>query len=164
VDKEGVIKIIENAIGEEIKARDFYRSLIAQLPDKGAQLKLDVMAKAEDEHRRILSVWYNKLTGQEYTAPLEKREGYVRIESPRLEAKLSDIVKIIYEAEERAYQFYKGAAEKVDDPEERKTLLKLAQMEKGHEEHFRDEYRTLAEDTSIRFADEEIPWMIEAME
>ncbi|MFN3467659.1 MAG: ferritin family protein [Candidatus Brocadiales bacterium] len=164
VDKKGVIKIIEEAVGEEIKARDFYKSISAQLPDKGAQLKLDVMAKAEDEHRRILSAWYTKLAGKEYTPPTEKKEGYIKIEAPRRNARFLDIVKIIYEAEERAYQFYKDASDKAEDPEEKKTFLKLAQMEKGHEEHFREEYRTLAEDTSIRFADEEIPWMIEAME
>jgi len=83
---------------------------------------------------------------------------------PRRDARLADVVKIIYEAEERAYQFYKNAADKVEDPEEKKTFLKLAQMEKSHEEHFKEEYHTLVEDASIRFADEEIPWMIEAME
>lgn len=164
MDKDGVIKIIEAAIGEEIKARDFYKSISAQLPDKGAQLKLDVMARTEDEHKRILSAWYTKLTGKKYTPPVEKKEGYIKIEAPRRDAKFPNIVKIIYESEERAYQFYKDAADKVEDPEEKKTLLKLAQMEKGHEEHFREEYRTLVEDASIRFADEEIPWMIEAME
>ncbi len=161
MDKEGVIKIIEAAIGEEIKARDFYRAIIAQLPDKGAQLKLDVMARTEDEHRKILSSWYTKLTKKEYVPPAEKKEGYIRIEAPRRDARLADIVKIIFEAEERAYQFYKDAADRVEDPEEKNTFLKLAQMEKGHEEHFREEYHALVEDTSIRFADEEIPWMIE---
>jgi len=164
MDKTGVIKIIEDAVGEEIKARDFYKSIMAQLPNKGAQLKLDVMAKAEDEHRRILSGLYARLAGREYTPPIEKKEGYIRIEVPRRDARLADVVKIICEAEERAYQFYKDAADKVEDPEEKKTFLKLAQMEKSHEEHFKEEYHTLVEDASIRFADEEIPWMIEAME
>jgi rubrerythrin len=161
VDKKDVVQIVEDAIGEEIKARDFYRTIMAQLPDKGARLKLDVMAQAEDEHRRILSVWYTKLTGKEYTPPAEKKEGYIRIEAPRRDAKLTDIVKIIYEAEQRAYEYYVAAADKVEDPEAKKTFQKLAQMEKSHEEHFKDEHHALVEDASIRFADEEIPWMIE---
>ncbi len=161
MNKKEVIQIIEDAIGQEIKSRDFYLSISAQLPDRGARLKLDVMAKLEDEHGRILSDWYSKLTGKEYTPPLEKKEGFIKIETPRRDAKIQDIVKIIYEAEERAYEFYKDAADKVEGPEEKNTFLKLAQMEKGHEEHFKDEYHALVEDTSIRFADEEIPWMIE---
>ncbi len=164
MEKEGTIKIIEAAIVEEIKARDFYKTISAQLPDKGAQLKLEVMSKTEDEHRQILSTWYTKLTGKEYSPPEEKKEGFVKIETPRRDSKLSDILKIIYEAEARAYQFYKDAADRVEDPEEKKILLKLAQMEQSHEDYFKGEYQTLVEDTSIRFADEEIPWMIEAME
>jgi rubrerythrin len=160
VTKE-VLEIIKSAILQEIKARDFYRAVYAQLQDRGASLKLDVMAETEEEHRRILTNWYKELTGKEPSPPEEEQEGRIKIEYPMIDATLQDVVRIIYEAEERAYQFYKEAADRTEEPESKKVFLKLAQMEKGHEDFFRDEYQVLAEDVSIRFADEEIPWMIE---
>lgn len=162
---KGVLDIIELAILQEIKARDFYRSIASQLPDKGASLKLSIMADTEEEHRKILSNWYKHLTGHEPAIPeSRKKEAKRMIATPPKDATLQDVVKIIYEAEERAYQFYKEAGEKAEDPDSSNVFKKLAQMEKSHEDFFRGEYQTLVEDTSIRFGDEEIPWMIEAME
>ncbi len=160
-----VLSIIELAILQEIKARDFYRAIAPQLPDKGASLKLNIMADTEEEHRKILFNWYKHLTGHEPAIPESKKEDVQkRIATPPRDATLQDVVKIIYEAEERAYLFYKEAAEKTEDPDSKNVFQKLAQMEKSHEDFFRGEYQTLVEDTSIRFGDEEIPWMIEAME
>ena len=160
-----VLDIIESAIIQEIKARDLYRSIASQLPDKGACLKLSIMADTEEEHRKILTNWYKHLVGHEPDiSELNKKRVKRMMKEPPKDATLQDIVKVIYEAEERAYQFYKKAGEKTADPGSKKVFEKLAKMEKNHEDFFRGEYETLVEDTSIRFGDEEIPWMIEAME
>ncbi|MFQ5863062.1 MAG: ferritin family protein, partial [Candidatus Brocadiales bacterium] len=160
-----VLSIIELSILQEIKARDFYRSIASQLPDKGASLKLSIMGDTEEEHRKILSNWYKRLTGHDPVIPeSKKKEARRMVATPPRDALLKDVVKLIYEAEERAYQFYKEASEKAEDPDSKSVFQKLAQMEKSHEDFFRGEYQTLVEDTSIRFGDEEIPWMIEAME
>lgn len=160
-----VLNIIELGILQEIKARDFYRSVASQLPDKGANLKLSIMADTEEEHRKILTDWYKRLTGHEPDIPeAGKKEARRMVKTPPKDATIKDVVKIVYEAEERAYNFYKEAGEKAEDPDSKKVFGKLAQMEKNHEDFFRGEYNTLAEDMSIRFGDEEIPWLIEAME
>lgn len=160
-----VLNIIELGILQEIKARDFYRSVASQLPDKGARLKLSIMSDTEEEHRKILSNWYKRLTGKEPAIPeSRKKEARRMIRTPPKDATLRDVLKLIYEAEERAFLFYTEAGEKAEDPDSKSVFKKLAQMEKSHEDFFRGEYNTLVEDTSIRFGDEEIPWMIEAME
>ncbi|MFQ5957022.1 MAG: ferritin family protein, partial [Candidatus Brocadiales bacterium] len=159
-----VLSIIELAILQETKARDFYRSVASQLPDKGASLKLSIMADTEEEHRRILFNWYKHLTGYDPVIPESRKKEVKRmIATPPRDATLQDVVKLVYEAEERAYQFYNEAAEKAEDPDSKNVFKKLAQMERSHEDFFRGEYQTLVEDTSIRFGDEEIPWMIEAL-
>ncbi len=160
-----VLDIIELAILQEIKARDFYSSVASQMPDKGVTLKLGIMADTEEEHRKILTDWYRRLVGHEPDISESKKKHVRRmVRTPPKDTTLQDVLKIIYEAEERAYRFYKEAGEKTTDPESKNVFEKLAKMEKSHEDFFRGEYETLAEDTSIRFGDEEIPWMIEAME
>ncbi len=160
-----VLRVIELGILQEIKARDFYRTVAAQLPDKGANLKLNIMADTEEDHRKILTDWYKHLVGHEPDiSDTRKKEAKRLIKTPPKDATLKDVVKLICEAEGRAYNFYKTAGEKTEDPDSRKVFEKLAQMEKSHEEFFQDEYNTLVEDASIRFGDEEIPWLIEAME
>lgn len=160
-----VLRVVELGILQEIKARDFYRSIASQLADKGANLKLDIMADTEEEHRKILTDWYKHLVGHEPDiSEAKKKEAKRLIKTPPKDSTIKDVVKVICEAEERAYNFYKTAGEKTEDPDSRKVFEKLARMEKSHEEFFRDEYNTLVEDASIRFGDEEIPWLIEAME
>ncbi len=162
---EDVLNIIELAIVQEIKERDFYRSIASQLPDKGARLKLSIMADTEDEHRRDLSNWYKRLTGKYPILPESMSKEVKRIvATPPRDATIKDVVKLIYEAEERACKFYEKAAAKAKDDDSKKVFHELAEMERRHEEFFLGEYQTLVEDASIRFGDEEIPWMIEAME
>ncbi len=162
---EEVLSIIELGILQEIKARDFYRSIATQLPDKGASLKLSIMADTEEEHRKILANWYKGLVGRDPVIPESRKKDAKRmVATPPRDATLKDVVKLIYEAEEKAYRFYKEAAEKAEGTDSKKVFEKLAKMEKSHEDFFRGEYQTLVEDASIRFGDEEIPWMIEAME
>ncbi len=162
---DDVLNIIELAIVQEIKDRDFYRSIASQLPDKGARLKLSIMADTEEKHRRDLSSWYKCLTDKFPNIPESRSKEVKRIvATPPRDATIKDVVKIIYEAEERACTFYEKAAVKAKGYDSKKVFHELAEMERRHEEFFRGEYQTLVEDASIRFGDEEILWMIEAME
>ncbi|MHC4196417.1 MAG: ferritin family protein [Planctomycetota bacterium] len=158
-----VLDTIKSGILQEIKARDFYRSIASQLPDGGASLKLSIMADVEEDHRRILTKWYKDLSGQDPVMSDSKKKGTKRlIELPPKNASLKDVVKVIYEAEARAYQFYKDAEDKTEDAESKKIFQKLARMEKSHEEFYRGEYEALTVEASLMFADEDIPWLVEA--
>ncbi len=158
-----VLDTIKLGILQEIKARDFYRSIASQLPDGGTNLKLTIIADVEDDHRRILSKWYKDLSGKDPAiSDSTKKDTKRTIETPPENASLKDVVRIIYEAEARAYQFYKDAEDKTEDAECKKVFQKLGRMEKSHEQFYRGEYDSLTVEASLMFADEDIPWLVEA--
>jgi len=50
-EKEDVtLGIVETAMAEELKASALYKRLSAQLEDKAAKLKFDVMSEADQNH------------------------------------------------------------------------------------------------------------------
>ncbi len=158
-----VLDTIKLGILQEIKARDFYYSMASQLPDGGANLKLTIIGDVEEDHRRILAKWYKDLSGKDPVISASAKKGTKRpIETPSKSADLKDIVRIIYEAEAKAYQFYKDAEDSTEDAECKKVFQKLGQMEKSHEQFYRGEYESLTVEASLMFADEDIPWQIEA--
>ena len=61
--KAAIIKILEMAIIEEIKAKNFYFKMSAQLSNNGAQSRFRHMAEAEQEHEDILKAWYEETCG-----------------------------------------------------------------------------------------------------
>ncbi len=62
--KDIKLDIVEVAMAEELKARDFYKKVSAQLNDKAAKLKFDVMSDTEQEHYDLLKKWYMDNYGQ----------------------------------------------------------------------------------------------------
>ncbi|HLG28656.1 MAG TPA: ferritin family protein [Candidatus Brocadiales bacterium] len=158
-----ILEIIEKAIAEEKKARDFYSKMASQMSDKGARLKLEVMAATEQKHHDFLTSWYIELCGHEpqiLESSPPKADEIVKIRRPAKEESFQDIIGIIVEAEKHAYTFYKEAALKATEPEHKKVFEMLATMEQSHVEQFKGEYQYASEKV-IRFADEDIPWMME---
>lgn len=155
-----ILEVIEKAIAEEKKARNFYSKMASQMSDKGAKLKLDAMAATEQKHQDFLTSWYIELCGREPQVSESRAAEIVKIRIPGKEASFQDIIKIIIEAEQRAYTFYKEAASKTTEPEHKKVFEMLATMEQSHVEQFKGEYQYASEKV-IRFADEDIPWMME---
>ncbi len=66
VEEKGdvTLSIVETAMAEELKARDLYKKISAQLEDKAAKLKFDVMADAEQRHYERLRKWYEDTFGK----------------------------------------------------------------------------------------------------
>ena len=155
-----ILEIIEKAIAEEKKARDFYSKMASQMSDKGARLKLEVMAATEQKHHDFLISWHIELCGHEPQILESRAAEIVKIRKPGKEAHFQDIIGIIVEAEQHAYAFYKEAASKATELEHKKVFEMLATMEQSHVEQFKGEYQYASEKT-IRFADEDIPWMME---
>ena len=155
-----ILEIIEKAIAEEKKARNFYSTLASQMSDKGARLKLEVMAATEQKHHDFLTSWYIELCGHEPQILESGGAEIVKIRRPGKEARFEDIIGIIVDAEKHAYTFYKEAASKATELEHKKVFEMLATMEQSHVEQFKGEYQYASEKT-IRFADEDIPWMME---
>ena len=152
--------IFETAISEEIKASRFYSNLSLQMEDKGAQLKFEVMAAIELKHYESLVSYYQ----EKFKQPPQLQETgewkIVRPETPPNTASFAEAIKVILDTELRAHKFYKKALETSIDENDRQIFKALADMELSHYEQFRTEYNYMTEST-IRFASEDIPWMME---
>lgn len=157
---EDIKSILETAIVEEKKASRFYANLALQMEDKGARLKFEIMAAVEMKHYEFLLSWYQEKIQQ---PPLMQEIGeskIVRPETPARTASFEEAIKVIMDTERRACEFYKKACETSTDTTDRKIFTMLADMEQSHFEQFRTEYNYMTEST-IRFASEDIPWMME---
>ncbi len=163
IDSEGkdpTLDIVETAMAEELKASGLYRKLSAQLEDKAAKLKFDVMADAEQRHYEKLKEWYEENFGKSPKAKKIKVSKAVKVKRPEKKAGYEDVIKIIIEAETNACKFYENAAKKTKDEGAKKLFEALIKMESAHVTQFTDEFRVITE-PSLWCAEEEIPWMLE---
>ena len=160
-EKEDVtLSIVETAMAEELKASALYKRISAQLEDKAAKLKFDVMSDAEQNHYERLKKWYEDSFGEIPKDIKIKTSKAVKIEKPEKKAKYEDVIKIIIDTEENACKFYENAAKKTKDEGAKKLFETLIKMERAHVTQFKDEFRVITE-PSLLFAEEEIPWMLE---
>ena len=163
IDSEGkdlTLDIVETAMGEELKASGLYRKISAQLEDKAAKLKFDVMADAEQRHYEQLKEWYEDNFGKSPEAKKIKVSKAVKVKRPEKKAGYEEIIKIIIEAETNACKFYENAAKKTKDEGAKKLFEALIKMESAHVTQFKDEFRIITE-PSLWCAEEDIPWMLE---
>ena len=163
IDSEGkdlTLDIVETAMAEELKASGLYKKLSAQLEDKAAKLKFDVMADAEQRHYEKLKEWYEDNFGKRPKAKKIKVSKAVKVKRPEKKAGYEDVIKIIIEAETNACKFYENAAKKTKDEGAKKLFEALIKMESAHVTQFKDEFRVITE-PSLWCAEEEIPWMLE---
>ncbi len=159
-DRDLTIDIVETAMAEELKASGLYRKLSAQLEDKAAKLKFDVMADAEQRHYEKLKEWYEENYGKSPEDKKIKTSKAVKVKRPEKKAGYEDVIKIIIEAETNACKFYENAAKKTKDEGAKKLFEALIKMESAHVTQFKDEFRVITE-PSLWCAEEEIPWMLE---
>ncbi len=159
-DKDLTLDIVETAMAEELKASGLYRRISAQLEDKAAKLKFDVMADAEQRHYEKLKEWYEENFGKSPEAKKIKVSKAVKVKRPEKKAGYEDVIKIIIEAETNACKFYENAAKKTKDEGAKKLFEALIKMESAHVTQFNDEFRIITE-PSLWCAEEEIPWMLE---
>ena len=160
-EKEDVtLSIVETAMAEELKASALYKRISAQLEDKAAKLKFDVMSEAEQKHYDRLKKWYEESFGKIPEDKKIKTSKAVKIKKPEKKANYEDVIKTIIDTEENACKFYENAAKKTKDESAKKLFETLIKMERAHVTQFKDEFRVITE-PSLLFAEEEIPWMLE---
>ncbi len=159
-DKDLTLDIVETAMAEELKASALYKKISAQLEDKAAKLKFDVMAEAEQKHYNRLKEWYKDSFGKIPKDKKIKTSKAVKVKKPEKKANYEDVIKIIIDAERNACKFYENAAKKTKDEGAKKLFETLIKMESAHVTQFKDEFRIITE-PSLWCAEEEIPWMLE---
>ncbi len=163
IDSEGkdlTLDIVETAMAEELKASALYKKISAQLEDKAAKLKFDVMADAEQRHYEKLKEWYEDNFGKSPGDKKIKTSKAVKVKRPEKKAGYEDVIKIIIEAETNACKFYENGAKNTKDEGAKKLFEALIKMESAHVTQFKDEFRIITE-PSLWCAEEEIPWMLE---
>lgn len=158
--KDTLLEIIERAIYEEIKACNFYKNLAPQLRFKGSRLKFEIMASTEEKHRDFLIEWYKEINGSPPLLSSDRTKESFVVNTLQKDATLIEILELIIRSEKSAYDYYKNAANLVSNLEEKEIFESLASMEREHMDFFRGELRVISEE-SIRFAEEDIPWMME---
>ena len=158
--KDVTLSIVETAMAEELKASALYKKISEQLEDKAAKLKFDVMSEAERKHYERLKKWCEDSFGEIPKDVKIKTLKAVKIEKPEKNANYEDVIKKIIDTEENACKFYENAAKRTKDEGAKKLFETLVKMESAHVTQFKDEFRIITE-PSLRFADEEIPWMLE---
>ena len=159
-NKDVTLRIVETAMAEELKASALYKKISAQLEDKAAKLKFDIMSEAEQKHYERLKKWYEDSFGEIPKDIKIKTSKAVKIEKPEKKSNYEDVIKTIINTEEQACRFYENAAKKTKDEGARNLFETLIKMERAHVTQFKEEFRIITE-PSLRFADEEIPWMLE---
>lgn len=152
--------ILETAISEEMKASRFYSYFALQMEDKGARLKFEIMAAIELKHYDFLLAYYQEKFKRTPALQESAKSKIVRPETPARTVSFGEAIKVIMDTEWRAYEFYKKAVEASADEHDRKNFKMLSDMELSHYNQFRTEYNYMTEST-IRFASEDIPWMME---
>ena len=158
--KAAIIKILEMAIIEEIKAKNFYFKMSAQLSNNEAQSRFRHMAEAEQEHEDILKAWYEETCGYPFDeSKTQSREYKLDIAEPEQNATFVDIVKLIAKVENKAFRFYAAAAHLARTPEEKRMFEKLASLEQMHADQSQMEVQ-MAANESLYFSEEDIPWKI----
>ena len=158
--KAAIIKILEMAIIEEIKAKNFYFKMSAQLSNKEAQSRFRHMAEAEQEHEDILKAWYEETCGYPFDeSKTQPKEYKLDITEPEHNATFLGILKLIAKVENKAFHFYKEAALLARTPEEKRMFEKLASLEQMHADQSQMEVQ-MAANESLYFSEEDIPWKI----
>ncbi len=117
------------------------------------------MSQAERKHYERLKKWYEDSFGKIQKDVKIKTLKAVKIEKPEKNANYEDVIKKIIDTEENALKFYENAAKRTKDEGAKKLFETLVKMESAHVTQFKDEFRIITE-PSLRFADEEIPWML----
>ncbi len=152
-----ITKILETAILEEIKAKEFYLKMSSQLSNKEAQMRFKRMAEAEQEHEDILKPWYEDTCGYPF-GPLQaqKKENELDIAEPEQNATLPDVLKLIAKAENRAFLFYKEAVIFARMSEEKRLFTRLTSLEQMHADQSRIELQMFMSE-SLHFSEKDIP-------
>ena len=158
--KAAIIKILETAILQEIKAKEFYLKMSAQLTNKEAQSRFRHMAEAEQEHEDILNAWYEETCGYPFdVSNAQSKEYRLDIAEPEYNATFLEIVKLIAKAETKAFHFYQETALLARTQEERRMFERLASLEQMHAYQSQIEVQMAANEL-LHFSEEDIPWKI----
>ncbi len=142
VDFQTVDDVIDFAIGQEIKAAEFYRKFAGIAEQPGVKKMCMEMAEEEDGHKRILEDLKAGLPmgpANEAVSDL-KISDYVRSFYLDPDADHQQLLAAAMQSEARAERLYLDLAARCTTPDMKEVLLRLAAEEGEHKGIFEQEY------------------------
>ncbi len=142
VDFHSVDEVIDFAIGQEIKAAEFYRKFAAMAEQPGVKKMCAEMAEEEEGHKRILE----DLKAGLPMGPVKdnvsdlKITDYLRSFHLDPDADHQQLLTAAMKSEARAEKLYLDLAARCTTPAIKDVLLRLAAEEGQHKDSFEREY------------------------
>ncbi len=139
-------QIISQAIEGEIEAYNYYRTVSEKVKEATLKNIFGDLARDELQHRAFLQGIIKK--GPD-SLQVEEAQDYKiadTLATPPLSMDLKPIdgITLAIRKELDAMQMYSQLANVAGDPDEKKTFLELAKMERGHKARLEDIYTTMA--------------------
>ncbi len=137
-----VNEILDFAIKEEEKARDFYLYLAKRVERPAMKKNFEEFAGEEQKHKeRLLEVKEGKRTAKEVEeVPDMKMSDYLVNVTPSRDMDYGDALILAMKREKAAYRLYTRLAEVVEDENMRQVFQGLASEEAKHKMAFEVEY------------------------
>lgn len=144
--EERIRDIIEVAISNEENAEQFYRESAETVQLEHARKTLLELAREEVSHadflRKVLNEGFEQILEHQPEASVEEVRIVDYLSVPELNAysNLQDILTVAMKREQIAFEFYDSMAAMVNEPELKRVLNKLAEVEAGHKTRLQDIY------------------------
>ncbi|TZE83215.1 ferritin-like domain-containing protein [Calorimonas adulescens] len=154
---EKELNVIKFAMSMELEGESFYSNYSKSVKNPGAKDLFEQLTKMEEAHYKYLKAQYDNLSnGKQVDKPVSdfespelfnKRMEQQGTASSSFETSTSDItlLRMAYLIENDFMDFYKKAAENVDDAGVKNLFLSLAEWEKGHREALEKQYKEIFE-------------------
>ncbi|MDM7995817.1 MAG: ferritin family protein [Acidobacteriota bacterium] len=139
-------RIISQAIEGEIEAYTYYRTVYEKVESAALKNIFNELAGDEKQHRTFLEGIMAKGPGSLQVEEAQDYKVADTLETPPLSIDLKPVdgITLAIRKELDAMQMYTQLSQVVGDPEEKKTFLELAKMERGHKARLEDIYTTMA--------------------
>ena len=139
-------RIISQAIEGEIEAYTYYRTVSQKVENAGLKNIFDELARDEKQHHSFLQGIMDKGFGSLHVEESHDYKVADNLSSPPLSIDLKPIdgITLAIRKELDAMQMYTQLSQVAGDPDEKKTFLELARMEKGHKARLEDIYTSMA--------------------
>ncbi len=128
---ENPLEALRVAISREKGAHDFYLELSGRFAEERLRNKFRYLASIEKGHWEDLSALFRSISGGKEPELLE-RETEISADLDLGNAEPSAITRVAMEAEQKAYEYYKRAAEKARSPRVKEMFSLLAAEELEH--------------------------------
>ncbi len=138
-------KILEMAIGNEIAAHDFYKSICEKTGDKSLKQLFSELAEEERKHKIFLEGFLTGAKPFHFAEVLDYKVAET-IDKPRpsIDMKPADAIGLAMKEEEDAMLLYQGLANSSTDSDQKQMFVTLSNMERSHKVRLEELYTSMA--------------------